>query len=373
MKVLLTGGGTAGHINPALAIAGIIKEKHKDAEFLFIGNKDGMEEKLVPNAGYNMKTIIISGFRRKINAKNIVHNIKTISRLWSSSAASKKIIKEFNPDVCIATGGYVSGPVMRAAAKLNIPCVIHESNAFPGVTSKLLSKDMNAILIAVEDARKYFNADLNVQVTGNPIRNEFFKYTKQEARQILGLDERPLVVSAGGSLGAERLNEHIIQVFKDSIKSGEIQHIHSAGYSKITDEMREIKEQNANNVQIMEYINMPLCLAAADVIICRAGAMTITEVSAAGKASILIPSPYVAENHQFHNAMSLVNVGAAEIIEEKNLNSQILSDKIKKVLSSKEKAEEMGKNARKIYVENTDEKIYSAIIKEVKKNLTTNS
>lgn len=363
MRVLLTGGGTAGHINPALAIAGYIKDKHKDAEILFVGNKGGMEERLVPNAGYNIETIVISGFRRKITPKNIVYNIKTISRLWSSSVQSKKIINKFKPDVCVATGGYVSGPVMRSAAKLGIPCVIHESNALPGVTSKILSKDMDAILLAVEDARKYFDSSLNITVTGNPIRSDFFKYTKEEARKILELDDRPLVVSAGGSLGAERLNEHIVEVLNNSAKNGKIQHIHSAGYGKITDEMKKIK---AENIRVMEYINMPLCLAAADVIICRAGAMTITEISAVGKASVLIPSPYVAENHQFHNAMSLVNVGASEIIEEKNLNSKILSEKIESVLSSKEKNEEMGKNARKIYVENTDEKIYNAIMRVVK-------
>ncbi len=366
MRMLFTGGGTAGHINPALAAAGYLKSLHPSAEILFVGNKGGMEEKLIPPAGYDIKCIRISGFQRKISAKNAVKNVKTIVRMFTASAQAKNIIKEFNPDVCVGTGGYVSGPVIREACKLGIPCVIHESNAFPGVTTKMLAKKVHTLMLASADAKKYFSEEVKIEVTGNPIREEILKASSEEVRREMGFDERPLILSVGGSLGAEKVNAALIPILKRSLKDGRYQHIHSAGYGKISDELQAISKMKNKSVLVKEYVNMADCLAAADVVISRAGAITVTEIEARGKASILIPSPNVAENHQFHNAMSLVNAGAAEIIEEKNLTSEILESKLDSILESESKVQKMGENAKKMYIEDVNEKIYNIIIKAAK-------
>ncbi|MDO4459388.1 MAG: undecaprenyldiphospho-muramoylpentapeptide beta-N-acetylglucosaminyltransferase [Clostridia bacterium] len=371
MRVLFSGGGTAGHINPALAIAGYLRAKHPDAEILFVGNKGGMEERLVPPAGYEIRTIHISGFQRSFAPADIVRNIKTVARLATSSFESKKIIKEFKPDVCVGTGGYVCGPVLREAAKMGIPCVVHESNAFPGVTVKMLAKSVKAVLIAVEDAAKHLPEGTNVVVTGNPVRSEILCADRVEARKKLGLDERPMVLSFGGSLGAGKLNEAMITVLKDSAEKGTVQHIH--GYGTRNGEYPDILRESGYDtdahpqIKVLEYINnMADCLAAADVVICRSGAMTLSEIEAMGKGSILIPSPYVAENHQYHNAMALVNRGAAEIIEEKDLTGDSLLEKMNKILASPETVEEYGRKAKEMAILDANERIYNEIIKAAK-------
>lgn len=367
MKILFTGGGTAGHINPALAAAGYLRKKHPDAEILFVGNKGGMEERLVPPAGYEMKTIHISGFQRKITPENIVKNIKTVARLATSSIESRKIIKEFKPDVCVGTGGYVSGPVIREAAKMGIPCVVHESNAFPGITIKMLSKSVKTVMLAVEDAKKYFDESVNIVMTGNPVRPEILDVDPAEARQRLGLDERPVVLSFGGSLGAENLNKAMLTVLKDSAVSDKVQHIHGYGqldrsYPEKLAEMGVELEKNPQ-LRVLEYINnMADCLAAADVVISRCGAITLTEIEAMGKASILIPSPNVAENHQYHNGMALVNRGAAELIEEKDLTGELLLEKLTAILSEEGRIAALGDEARKMSVPDANERIYQVIM-----------
>ncbi|MBE6730094.1 MAG: undecaprenyldiphospho-muramoylpentapeptide beta-N-acetylglucosaminyltransferase [Ruminococcaceae bacterium] len=372
MKVLFVGGGTAGHINPALAAAGYLKSKVPDAEILFVGNKGGMEERLVPPAGYNMKTIHISGFQRKLSFENIIKNVKTVARLVTSSIESKKIIKEFAPDVCVGTGGYVCGPVLREAAKMGIPCVVHESNAFPGVTVKMLSKDMETVMLCVEDAKKYFDPSVNIVITGNPVRGEMLTAQKEKSKEKLGLDSRPVVLSFGGSLGAEKINNAMIDVLKYSAENKEIQHIH--GYGQLEKEYPEkLKaagfDVEANpHIRVLDYINnMADCLAAADVVISRAGAITLTEIEALGKASILIPSPNVAENHQYHNAMALVNRGAAEIIEEKDLTGELLLEKVKLMFGENGKAEKLGAEAKKMSVPDASEKIHSVIMAAAEK------
>lgn len=372
MKVLFVGGGTAGHINPALAAAGFLKAKNPDAEILFVGNKGGMEERLVPPAGYNMKTIHISGFQRKLSFENLIKNVKTVARLLTSSIESKKIIKEFDPDVCVGTGGYVCGPVLREAAKMGIPCVVHESNAFPGVTVKMLSKNMDTVMLCVEDAKKYFDESVNVVITGNPVRGEMLTAEKQKSKEKLGLDSRPVVLSFGGSLGAEKINNAMIEVLKYSAENKEIQHIH--GYGQLEKEYPEklkaegfVAEENPH-IRVLDYINnMADCLAAADVVISRAGAITLTEIEALGKASILIPSPNVAENHQYHNAMALVNRGAAEIIEEKDLTGEKLLEKVKMMFGENGKAEKLGIEAKKMSVPDASDKIYEVIISAANK------
>ena len=343
MRVLFAGGGTAGHINPALAAAGYLRSKQPDAEILYVGNKGGMEERLVPAAGFDFKTIRISGFQRKLTAKNIRRNIKTVFRLFSSSIESERIIKAFKPDICVGTGGYVSGPVIRAAQKLGIPTVIHEQNAYPGMTTKALAKHAECVMLAVEDAKKYLDRKDNCVFTGNPVRVSVLQAEREAARKALNLDNRPLVLSFGGSLGAAALNKAAAYMLGESAKEKKYQHM-------------------------LEYIdNMPECLAAADLVIGRAGAITLTEIEATGKCSILIPSPNVAENHQFHNAMALVNRDAAVMIEEKDLTGEKLWETVNTILSAPGRAEEIGKNAKAMAVLDANDRIYNIICEKAKK------
>lgn len=367
MKVLLAGGGTAGHINPALAIAGYIKKKRPETEFLFIGNRDGMEQRLVPQAGFDIKSITISGFKRSFSPKNMVENVKTVTRTFTSSHEAKKIISEFKPDICIGTGGYVSGPVIRTAAKMGIPCIIHEQNAYPGVTNKMLAKSVSKVMLAVPDAKKYFEK-ADFVVTGNPVRGDILTADKEESRAELKLDGRPMILSFGGSLGARKINEAVADIVARSGKDGRYQHIHA--YGKYGDWFPDlVKEKGTDisqctNLDIRPYIdNMPTCMAAADLVICRAGAITLSEIQAMGKPAILIPSPNVAENHQYHNAMALVNAGAAEIIEESELSGETLMKTVDKMLLNPEQLKTISENSRKMAITDANERIYSIVKK----------
>lgn len=368
MKVLLAGGGTAGHINPALAIAGYIKNKRNDAEFLFIGNRGGMEQRLVPQAGFEIKSITISGFKRSFSPKSMLENVKTVSRTFTSSREAKKIIAEFKPDICIGTGGYVSGPVIRTAAKMGIPCIIHEQNAYPGITNKMLAKSVKKVMLAIPDAKKYFDKNADFVITGNPVRQEILTAKKEESRKELGLDNRPVVLSFGGSLGARKINEAVADLVARSGIDGRYQHIHA--YGSYGDWFPQLVEEkgtdiaDCSNLDIRPYIdNMPTCMAAADLVICRAGAITLSEIQAMGKPAILIPSPNVAENHQYHNAMALVNAGAADIIEEKDLTGAALMRKTDKMLLNPEKLEKYSENSRKMAITDANERIYSVVKK----------
>jgi len=368
MKVLLAGGGTAGHINPALAIAGYIKNKRNDAEFLFIGNRGGMEQRLVPQAGFEIKSITISGFKRSFSPKSMLENVKTVLRTFTSSREAKKIIAEFKPDICIGTGGYVSGPVIRTAAKMGIPCIIHEQNAYPGITNKMLAKSVKKVMLAVPDAKKYFDKNVDFVITGNPVRQEILTAKKEESRKELGLDNRPVVLSFGGSLGARKINEAVADLVARSGIDGRYQHIHA--YGSYGDWFPQLVEEkgtdiaDCSNLDIRPYIdNMPTCMAAADLVICRAGAITLSEIQAMGKPAILIPSPNVAENHQYHNAMALVNAGAADIIEEKDLTGAALMRKTDKMLLNPEKLEKYSENSRKMAITDANERIYSVVKK----------
>lgn len=368
MRILLAGGGTAGHINPALAIAGFIRGKDKNAEILFVGNKGGMEETLVPKAGFDMKFIHISGFQRRLTPAAMKENVLTLKRTFDSSRESKKIIEEFKPDICVGTGGYVSGPVLRTAAKMGIPTVIHEQNAYPGITNKMLAKNANKVMLAVKDAEKYFDKKSNCVVTGNPVRREIIEADKYTARKELGLDERPVVLSFGGSLGAKKINEGMAGLIARSGKDGEYQHIHGYGRNGLwfPDYIKErgVDVRKCPNLDVREYIdNMATCMAAADLVISRAGAITLSEIQALGKPAILIPSPNVAENHQYHNAMALVNNRAAEIIEEKDLTEELVIEKADSLLKDKDKLREYTENSSKMAIIDANERIYSIIKK----------
>lgn len=370
MRVLLAGGGTGGHINPALAIADIIKTKYPDAEFLFAGTPNGMEAKLVPQAGYKLETIKIAGFQRKISLENIKRNIQAAAYLASSGRRATEIVKNFNPDIAIGTGGYVAGPVIRKAARLGVPSAIHEQNAFPGVTNKLLSKEVDHVMLTVIEALEYMEKDkFEYTVTGLPVRSDILKITKAEARKKLGFDDEMCILSFGGSLGAGCINETMAEAIKWHTKEGlKINHIHGyGGMGKDTfpQEMEKAGiKLKSNRLRITEYINdMDVCLAAADLVICRAGASTLAELEAAGKASILIPSPIVAGNHQFHNANVLGKAGAAVVIEQKDVTSEKIKEHIRRLYENPDKLAVMSQNCAKLAVTDTSERILSVVDK----------
>lgn len=373
MKFLFATGGTAGHINPALAVASYIRDNYKDAEIMLIGTADHMESRLVPNAGFAFKTIEINGFKRSFSPKAIVANVKTVFKLVKSEQESKKIIRDFAPDVVIGFGGYVSGPVLQEAAKLHIPCCIHEQNAYPGITNKQLAKQVDRVMLTVEDAAKHLDCKNEPTVTGLPVRGELLNKSKKSARKELSVpDGKYLVLSFGGSLGAAPLNDSMFDILLRHADDGSVYHIHSVGTNgaEYLDKFVEKGFERVSDtvvrkgtVEVRKYIdNMDVCMAAADLVVGRAGASSLSEIEAMGKASILIPSPYVAENHQFHNAMALVNRNAARIIEEKDLTAESLSNMIDSLLSSQEQLFEIEKNAKSMAVLDSRERIADIII-----------
>lgn len=373
MRFLFATGGTAGHINPALAVASYIKEQYPESEILFIGTADHMEARLVPNAGFDFKTIKINGFKRSLSPKAIAANIKTVFRLFDSEKASKNIIREFNPDVVIGFGGYVSGPVLQQAVKMKIPCCIHEQNAFPGITNKQLAKKVDRVMLTVEDAVRHLQPKNEVALTGLPVRGELLNKSKPAARIELGIaDDKPLVLSFGGSLGARPLNEAMFDIICENAEKNSVYHIHSVGTNgkdfleKFAENgFRQTSEgvYKKGNAEVRLYIdNMDTCMAAADLVVGRAGASSLSEIEAMGKASILIPSPYVAENHQYHNAMALVNRNAARILEEKDLTSEALKELINSILSDRSLLCEIEKNAKAMAVTDSRERIAEIIM-----------
>lgn len=373
MKFLFATGGTAGHINPALAVASYIRDNYKDAEIMFIGTADHMESRLVPNAGFAFKTIEINGFKRSFSPKAIVANVKTVFKLVKSEQESKKIIRDFAPDVVIGFGGYVSGPVLQEAAKLHIPCCIHEQNAYPGITNKQLAKQVDRVMLTVEDAARHLDCKNEPTVTGLPVRGELLNKSKKSAREELSVpDGKYLVLSFGGSLGAAPLNDSMFDILLRHADDGSVYHIHSVGTNgaEYLDKFVEKGFERVSDtvvrkgtVEVRKYIdNMDVCMAAADLVVGRAGASSLSEIEAMGRASILIPSPYVAENHQFHNAMALVNRNAARIIEEKDLTAESLSNMIDSLLSSQEQLFEIEKNAKSMAVLDSRERIADIII-----------
>lgn len=368
MRFLFAAGGTGGHINPALAVAGEIREQYPDSEILFVGAKGKMEADLVPKAGFDIKTINISGFQRKLSLENIKRNIMTLVYLLVSSFQVKKIIRQFNPDVVIGFGGYVSGPVLRQAYKMGIPTAIHEQNAFPGVTNKTLAKHVDKVMITVEAARKHLQCKNECVLTGLPVRGEMLRADRDFARAELGIrDDEKLILSMGGSLGAKAINEAMVELISARADEKGYRFLHAMGQYGlwVPDRLREkgVDPDTHKNVEIREYISdMDRCMSAADVVICRAGASTLSEIEALGKASILIPSPNVAENHQYHNAMALVNNDAAVIIEEKDLTGERIIALADELVINDERRNTIGRNARNMAIIDAKEKIAEIVV-----------
>ncbi len=373
MHILFAGGGTAGHINPALAVAGYIKEKDPSVKISYIGTANKLEARLVPAAGYDFYTIEVVGLQRKLTVKNVFKNIEAVYKMFTSSAKARKLLKELKPDIVVGTGGYVSGPVLREAVKLKIPTAIHEQNAFPGITTKALAPNVSAVMLAMPEAEKHLKLNKEPVITGNPVRGELTRITKIEARKKLGInDDRPLVLSFGGSLGARPLNEAILGFITLNAEEKKFHHIHGAGKNGFDSTLLAVRERCKDipdNIRILEYIdNMDVCMAAADLVVCRAGAITLSEICVCGKPAILIPSPYVAENHQFHNALTLKNISAAEVIEEKELTEEYLKSVMLSLLCDNDKLEKMAENASKAAIFDSNERIYKVIMGLYTKN-----
>ena len=372
MRVLIACGGTGGHINPGLAIADIIKSKYPDAEFLFAGTPKGMEAKLVPAAGYKLETIKVAGFQRKISLENIGRNAKAVAYLVTSGSRAKQIIEGFKPDIAIGTGGYAAGPVIRKAARMGIPTAIHEQNAYPGVTNKLLSKEVDYVMLTVKEALKFMDeSKFEHSVTGLPVRSNINTMSREEARKKLGFDDSFTILSFGGSLGAGCINDTMTEVIKwHTGKKLNINHIHGLGKETFPQAMKAAGiPLKSDRLRITEYINdMDVCLAAADLVICRSGASTLAELEAAGKASILIPSPIVAGNHQYHNAMVLGNAGAAVVIEQKDVTNERMIAEIEKLYGDSAKVKSMSESAAKLHLTDTNERILAVIDKLLAKN-----
>ena len=366
MRVLIAAGGTAGHINPALAIAGAIKAHRPDAEIHFAGRKEGMEYRLVTQAGYPFHHIEVNGIQRKLTPKNVARNVQAVYHLALSGPRAKKMLRALKPDLVIGCGGYVSGPVVRCAAKMGIRTAIHEQNAFPGVTNKLLAKDVDVIFAAVPAAVEKLGAPEKTSVVGNPVRPEIFMQNRDLARAKLDAGQRIVILSFGGSLGARRINEVVAELVAwEKTCPWNILHIHATGSRGVELFRRLLAEkgvQPGSRLQVQECIeNMPELLAAADLVISRAGALTLAELEAVGRAAILIPSPNVAENHQYYNALELQKAGAAVVIEEKDLTGGVLVQTVQQLVQENGKLAVMGKMARALAEPESLEKIWAKL------------
>ena len=370
MNIIFVGGGTAGHINPALALADYIRKNDSSFNILYVGAKGGMEENLVTKENFEFKSITISGFSRKLNFNSIKKNLSTIKNLVISSFESKRILKEFKPDICIGTGGYVCGPLLREAYNLKIPFLIHDSNSYPGLTTKLLAKKASKVLIVNEDVRKYLPKTAKTSITGTPVREKILNLKSENIREKLGLNSNPVILSFGGSLGANAINKVIAEIISKENNNFNFIHAYGKnGHSFIeTLEKNNIDYKNNPRYIMKEYINnMDECLAVADLVICRAGATTLSELQAVCKPAILIPSPNVAENHQYHNALTLFKQSAASLIEEKNLTCETLYKQIQKILNGPEK-NIYKENLKKIAISNSSEIIYKIILETLNQN-----
>ncbi len=368
MKVLIAAAGTAGHINPAISIANIIKEREKDSKILFLGTTRGLENDLVPRAGYDLKTINAYGLSKKISVENFRRIRKTVKGIFEA----KKIIEDYKPDIVIGTGGYICGAAVIAAKSCKVPVLLHESNAFPGKAVKMAARRCNTILVSFKEATNKIHFCKNVVFTGTPIKIKKRNYSNTEKSSIIksiGLsDTKPIVLVFGGSQGAQKINETICEIIEESMNEN-YQIVWASGPKQFDNIKNRLARKNINinnikNCKIFPYIyNMEEIENVSDLIVSRSGAMTITEIANLSKPSILIPLPNVSNDHQMYNAKVLEKVGAAVIIKNNELNSEVLNNSIKQIVLDNKKSQQMGKNAYTIANENVEEKIYDEIKK----------
>lgn len=370
MNILFACGGTAGHVNPAVALAKLFRQHDPDCGILFVGADDGMETRLVPKEGFDIRTVTISGFQRSMAPASIKHNFNTLLNMNKSKKQSAKILDEFKPDLAVGTGGYASFPIVKAAAARGIPTAVHESNAVPGLTTQALSKVVDLVMVGFEESRNHYENPEKVVVTGTPVRGDFFRYTKKEARAALGIPEdKPLVLSYWGSLGAEVMNGYMADFLTFLNRDGvPFRHIHGAGrdYAALTGKLKAagVDCSGANGLEVREYIyDMPTVMTAADLVLCRAGASTLAELSAIGKPAVLVPSPNVTADHQTKNARVLSSAGGAILMPEAECSAESLYHTTAELLSRRDKLEEMSRSLKALGTANAAEQIYEALLK----------
>ncbi|WP_102262112.1 undecaprenyldiphospho-muramoylpentapeptide beta-N-acetylglucosaminyltransferase [Mesobacillus jeotgali] len=364
MKIAVSGGGTGGHIYPALALIREIQKKDENVEFLYIGTEKGLESKLVPRENIPFKSIHITGFKRKISFENV----KTILRFLKGVRDSKKMLKEFKPDVVIGTGGYVCGPVVYAAAKMGIPTIVHEQNSVPGLTNKFLSRYVDKIAICFEEAREFF-PEQKVVLTGNPRASEVLGQDGIKGRLSAGLKLKiPTVLIFGGSRGARPINEAVVKSLAE-LSGKSYQVLYVTGDVHFEDVQKEVElVGNPENVNIKPFIhNMPEVLSGVDLTVARAGATTLAELTSLGIPSILIPSPYVTDNHQEKNARALSENGAARLLLEKDLTGPKLVESIDHILGNEDKLADMKKAAKKLGIPDAAQRLYRLMEELAKK------
>ncbi len=370
MRIVFTCGGTAGHVNPALALAGLMKERIPDSGILFVGAHRGIEKQLIEAAGWPFRAVEVSNFHRSFQPKEIWHNIVSLRNFLRSPGEAKALLKEFPADLVVGTGGYASYPMIQAASRLGIPTAIHESNAIPGLTTRLLENHADLIMVGFEECRKNYKHPEKVLVTGTPVRGDFFRLTKREAKQKLGMDDgKPLIVSFFGSLGASEMNREMAQFLALEVKNNApFHHIHGAGAlgcQKMEAFLRDAKVdlRKTPELEVREYIlNMSDWMRAADLVICRAGASTISELTALGVPAVMIPSPNVVNNHQEHNAKVLADAGGAVMVLEKDSSGQKLFDTACGILRDGDKRKKMRDAMASLGTIDAAEQIYSAVM-----------
>ncbi len=374
MNVIFTCGGTGGHINPAIAVANHWKERHPDSNILFIGGEGYMEEQLVPKAGYRLELVSALGLERKLSFSAVRNNFLAVKSVIDSIKKCKRIIKEFDADVVVGTGGFASFAALYAAKKLKVPTCVHEANAMPGLTTRMVSGWVDKVLVCFPESAKYYKDQTKVEVVGMPVRREFIYTKKADARRELGLGEKPLVVSAFGSQGAKAMNEVTARLFRLETDAGyPFCHIHavgSYGWKWMPDFIRQqgVDLQADPSITIREYIyNMPTLMAAADVFISRAGASSCSEIAASGTPCILIPSPNVTDNHQEKNARALERQGGAIVITEKECTPQRLYRELTDLLADKERYDAMSRALYAMAVPDSAERLCT-VMEQLAKN-----
>ena len=367
-RVIFTCGGTAGHVNPAIAVAQLVAEKNPGVEILFVGAERGLEKELVPAAGYDFRTVHISSFHRSFKPAEIKHNLVSLYNMVRSPAEARAILRDFRPDVVIGTGGYASYPMVKAAAKEGIPTAVHESNAVPGLTTELLEPYAGRIMVGFESCRQHYKHPEKVAVTGTPVREDFFTLTKEAAKEKLGVnDGRPLIVSFWGSLGASGMNAQMADMLALEAGKEPFHHIHGAGKSGYAAVLKALAEKGVDlkdhpSLQVREYIyDMAPVMRAADLVICRAGASTVSELTALGVPAIMVPSPYVTNNHQEKNARALETPGGVEVLLEQNSSGQALFQTAAGILHDDVRREAMASAMAELGIRDAAQRIYETV------------
>ena len=368
-RVIFTCGGTAGHVNPAIALAQLMEQKNPGTEFLFVGAERGLEKDLIPKAGYPFRTVHISSFHRSMRPREVRHNLISVGNLLRAPHEARAILREFRPDVVIGTGGYASFPMVKAAAKAGIPTAIHESNMVPGLTTEMLEPFADRIMVGFEACRAHYRHPEKVVVTGTPVRGDFFQLTKEEAKRRLSVDDgRPLLVSFWGSLGASGMNRQMVDFLALEAVKEPFHHIHgagSSGYPAMTEELRARGVDLAAHpsLQLREYIyDMAPVMRAADLVICRAGASTISELTALGVPALIVPSPYVTNNHQEKNARVLEAAGGAAVLLERDCSGQALFQAACGILHDAERRADMERAMASLGILDATERIYRTVM-----------